>query len=199
MDKQHRADAIQKSIIEASTDMFLKHTANKTGVDEVAAAARVSKATLYKYFQDKNGLCLSVYAHVADELSRDIARQLSGEIPIVQKMTNYINIYTAFIGSGYLGMCEELSVLNADVRKRFGLLQAEGEKLLLHLIAEAKEQGFIDTGIDDAVIFHYINMGLSYFRYNERYRGIMQNDERFRQAFMALVFQGILSDPSAFL
>lgn len=196
MDIKHRADAKQKSIIEASIALFLKYTANKTNIDEIAAAAHVSKVTLYKYFQDKSGLYSSVYSRIEDDLGSDISRQARGGSPVIQKMMGYINVYTEFIGSGRLGLCEELSGLSGDVRDRFASFQISSEKLIFQLIAEAKEQGLVRTDIDDAVIFHYINMGLSYFRHDERYRVRMQSDTSFRQAYMALMLQSVFNDRS---
>lgn len=112
-------------------------------------------------------------------------------------MKNYIDIYTAFIGSGSLKLCEELSELRPSVREHFNSFQAGCESIIKQLIAKAKEQGLIRAGIDDGVIFHFINMGLSYFRHDERYRINMLSDTGFRQEFMALMFKSIFNDHSA--
>src|SRR5271154_5304733 len=60
-------------VLEAATDLFAERGIDGTSVDAIAAASRVSKATIYKHWADKEALCLEVLVHVhgADEGPRD--------------------------------------------------------------------------------------------------------------------------------
>lgn len=56
-------------VLEAATELFSERGIDATSVDAIARASRVSKATIYKHWPDKEALCLEVLVHVheADE------------------------------------------------------------------------------------------------------------------------------------
>ncbi|MDJ0322182.1 TetR/AcrR family transcriptional regulator [Cryobacterium sp. PH31-AA6] len=60
-------------ILEAALPVFLEHGFGATTVDQLAAAARVTKRTLYSYFGNKAG--------VFTEMQRRLAAMVSGDTP----------------------------------------------------------------------------------------------------------------------
>ncbi|MEV6661501.1 TetR/AcrR family transcriptional regulator [Nocardia fluminea] len=58
-------------IIEGATACFLKYGVSKTTIDDVAAAVRISRRTIYRYFETKNELFSAVVSHELEELSRE--------------------------------------------------------------------------------------------------------------------------------
>jgi TetR/AcrR family transcriptional repressor of mexJK operon len=60
----------RKAILDAATEAFLEHGYLGTSMDEIAAAAGVSKQTVYKHFSDKRSLFAEMVALAVDE-SRD--------------------------------------------------------------------------------------------------------------------------------
>lgn len=59
-----RTDRKQAAITDAATELFLRHGYRGTSMDDLAAAARVSKQTVYKHFADKEQL----FCHVVEAL-----------------------------------------------------------------------------------------------------------------------------------
>jgi AcrR family transcriptional regulator len=53
-----------EQVLDAATSLFAEHGIDATSMDAIAAAARVSKATIYKHWPDKPALCLDVLAHL---------------------------------------------------------------------------------------------------------------------------------------
>jgi TetR/AcrR family transcriptional regulator, mexJK operon transcriptional repressor len=70
----------RQAIIQAATEVFLRHGYLGASMDEVAARASVSKQTVYKQFQDKQHLfaeiILDTTVHVVDRLSNAAANTL---------------------------------------------------------------------------------------------------------------------------
>ncbi|MBV8886057.1 MAG: TetR/AcrR family transcriptional regulator [Chroococcidiopsidaceae cyanobacterium CP_BM_RX_35] len=62
----------REQILKGATQVFLQHGYAGTSMDRVAAAARVSKQTIYTHFQDKNGLFTAL-------IERVTTRQLQAE------------------------------------------------------------------------------------------------------------------------
>ena len=75
-----RSERKRQAIIQAATEVFLRHGYLGATTDEVAARASVSKQTLYKYFADKEHLyadvILGASAGVSDVLSSAAASTL---------------------------------------------------------------------------------------------------------------------------
>ncbi len=75
-----RSERRRQAIIQAATEVFLRHGYLGATTDEVAARASVSKQTLYKHFADKQHLfaeiILDTTVHVVDGLSEAVASTL---------------------------------------------------------------------------------------------------------------------------
>ena len=69
-----RSQRKRQAIIQAATEVFVRHGYLGATTDEVAARASVSKQTLYKYFADKEHL----YAEVILDASVGVSDVLSG-------------------------------------------------------------------------------------------------------------------------
>jgi AcrR family transcriptional regulator len=59
----------RRAILEAATTLFLRNGYRGTSMDEVAAAASVSKQTVYKHFADKERLFAEIVTSTVDEAS----------------------------------------------------------------------------------------------------------------------------------
>ncbi|WP_426511907.1 TetR family transcriptional regulator [Dactylosporangium sp. McL0621] len=61
---------IQQAIQDAATRLFLASGFDAVSVNEIAAAAEVSKRTLFKYFPSKEDLVIGAFSDHRDELAR---------------------------------------------------------------------------------------------------------------------------------
>lgn len=66
---------------EAAIAMFLERGFDKVSVAEVAAAADISKPTLFRYFPAKEDLVLHRFADHEDEAARVVAARAEAESP----------------------------------------------------------------------------------------------------------------------
>ncbi|GAA4529027.1 TetR/AcrR family transcriptional regulator [Amycolatopsis samaneae] len=72
----------RQAISEAAIRMFLENGFDDVSVVEVAAAAEVSKRTLFKYFPSKEDLVVHRFADHKDELARYVRDREPGEAPL---------------------------------------------------------------------------------------------------------------------
>ncbi|MBN6056861.1 TetR/AcrR family transcriptional regulator [Nonomuraea sp. RK-328] len=79
--QQHR-QRIHEAISEAAISLFLERGFDGVPVTEVAAAARVSKPTLFKYFPTKEDLVLHRIADHQGEAARVVRGRAEGEGPL---------------------------------------------------------------------------------------------------------------------
>ena len=100
IEDQGRSPRKRQAILEAAATVFLRNGYRGTSMDEIAAAAAVSKQTIYKHFGDKERLFTAIVTSRVDEASdpvhdvvvglrntgdleadlRDLARQLLARV-----------------------------------------------------------------------------------------------------------------------
>jgi len=63
-----RSTRAHRQVLEAALELFSEEGIDATSMDAIAAESGVSKATIYKHWRDKDGLCLEVlgYLHGLD-------------------------------------------------------------------------------------------------------------------------------------
>ncbi|WP_299539549.1 TetR/AcrR family transcriptional regulator [uncultured Streptomyces sp.] len=71
-----------RAVSDAAIAMFLERGFDKVSVAEVAAAADISKPTLFRYFPTKEDLALHRFADHEDESARVVAAREPGESPL---------------------------------------------------------------------------------------------------------------------
>ncbi|WP_373465113.1 TetR family transcriptional regulator [Streptomyces sp. V2I9] len=71
-----------QAVSDAAIALFLERGFDKVSVAEVAAAADISKPTLFRYFPAKEDLVLHRFADHEDESARVVAARTAGESPL---------------------------------------------------------------------------------------------------------------------
>lgn len=89
----------RKQILAAAAQLFARQGFRKTSVDEIAQTARVGKATIYQYFEDKNALLGEVYLQKATELVAKMKENMVPGEPTVQRLLKMLATSRDFCGS----------------------------------------------------------------------------------------------------
>lgn len=75
--RQDYSSSTKKALIESATDLFTQHGYAGTSLDEVVAAARVTKGALYHHFSSKLDLFESVFLEVQDATTAEVEAALA--------------------------------------------------------------------------------------------------------------------------
>src|SRR5690606_36438890 len=125
----------------------------KTSMDEIARDLQMSKKTIYKYFQSKEGLLVEVANHLMTESKTHIDSILSSDENVVVKFLKIINMYNSKVLK-----CSEKWFTDLQVHAP-RLWQTIDEfrtnriyQVLSELVREGKEDGMIDENIPTCVI-----------------------------------------------
>src|SRR5271167_3645404 len=90
------------AILQAAAQEFAEHGIAGARTDEIAREARVNKALLYYYFEDKETLYAAVLDHAFSGLKETVFRVLDGDLPPREKMLAYVGAYFDFIASNQI-------------------------------------------------------------------------------------------------
>ncbi|MGW0788503.1 TetR/AcrR family transcriptional regulator [Streptomyces sp. NPDC002911] len=80
--RQRKKQLTYEAVSEAAISMFLARGFDKVSVAEVAAAADISKPTLFRYFPAKEDLVLHRFADHEDEAARVVSGRPDGVTPL---------------------------------------------------------------------------------------------------------------------
>ncbi|WP_181010993.1 TetR/AcrR family transcriptional regulator [Streptomyces sp. SM13] len=80
--RERKKQLTYQAVSDAAIAMFLERGFDKVSVAEVAAAADISKPTLFRYFPAKEDLVLHRFADHEDEAARVVAGRTSGDSPL---------------------------------------------------------------------------------------------------------------------
>jgi AcrR family transcriptional regulator len=82
---------IQQAIQDAATRLFLESGFDAVGVAEIAAAAEVSKRTLFKYFSTKEDLVIQAFADHQDEAAHTVLDRPPGHSPLAALHEHFLD------------------------------------------------------------------------------------------------------------
>lgn len=94
----------REAILEAAGGLFLEHGFDRTTMDAIAAAAGVSKLTVYSHFHDKEGLFRALIARKCDQYFEGKDFEQLGTLPPREALTRLAN--------GFLGLMYHSDVLS---------------------------------------------------------------------------------------
>jgi TetR/AcrR family transcriptional repressor of mexJK operon len=136
-----RYPAKRAAIARAALDLFVRDGYERTSVDAIAAAAGVSKRTVYSHYADKEQLFLAVVGDTYDELMDQVTqmadRVLDGPGDPVSRLTEFIR-GVALVISGSPERAALIRLLMTEV-PRFPALreQWQGRRSLLPILDRA--------------------------------------------------------------
>ncbi|MFJ8827363.1 TetR/AcrR family transcriptional regulator [Streptomyces sp. NPDC102467] len=80
--RERKKQRTRQTLSDTAVRLFLEKGYDRVSVAEVAAAAEVSKPTLFRYFAAKEDLVLHRFADHEDEAARTVAGRAQGEAPL---------------------------------------------------------------------------------------------------------------------
>jgi AcrR family transcriptional regulator len=75
---ERRTEAAAERILDAAEDLFTRHDAAGVGMSEIAGAAGCSRATIYRYFENRDVLYTAYVHRETHRLFGEIGEQLAG-------------------------------------------------------------------------------------------------------------------------
>jgi AcrR family transcriptional regulator len=82
----------ERQILDAAAAVFARSGFSDTRMDDIAAAAGLSKGALYLYFPGKEGIILALLGHLFDRELEGTERALASEEPVVERLVEYVRV-----------------------------------------------------------------------------------------------------------
>ncbi len=112
-----RTELKRLAIVDAATRLFLKQGYQGTSMDEIAAAAGVSKQTVYKQFQDKEQLFTGIVLGITDraqQIVETIEKHFDEILDVQEGLTRLAHFYAASVVSPQVVQLRRLVIGESD-------------------------------------------------------------------------------------
>jgi TetR/AcrR family transcriptional regulator len=95
--KTQRDGDTERRILDAARQVFMRRGTAGARMQEIAEEAGVNQALLHYYFRSKDGLAAAVFREAAGRLLPAIARLMGSDLPIEDKVEQFVNLYVEMV------------------------------------------------------------------------------------------------------
>lgn len=138
-------------ILKASRRLFSAKGFDQTTMEDVAAHAEVSKATLYNYFTSKDSLLMGIAEAVLVEI-RQLVASMQDEPSALQKIRRVMQTFVSD-SINYIALCRKITYLNSCEQSELYQTRLDMLAIFRELVCQAQAQGELcaDVPADDIV------------------------------------------------
>jgi AcrR family transcriptional regulator len=147
--RQRIKDRIKKSALE----LFTSYGADKVSMDEIAARARVSKVTIYKYFHSKEELRKEIISLYVEDILAATESVLDSDLDFLEKLniTLVANLNAPQVAEG--GALFDFLETGSQVKGES--LQEKLREIMYRFYEEGKREGYIDEELPFDLLYLY--------------------------------------------
>jgi len=192
-----KAKPVRERLLDAAEDCLSQFGPQKTSMEDVARAAGMSRATVYRYFENRDALLLGVASRQSANLAADAISFLAQFDNISDWLVEGL-LYTLRelpkrpVFSSLVTSLDSRSATNLLLGSR-GLLQI-GVNVLRPMFANAKEQGLLRDDIDLDMLIEWLLRVL--WTYLNAPSQAATDEEGMRRLFRMMLIPAVLKDPA---
>lgn len=152
---ERRRQLKKESIRQAAAKLFLQNSIEKVAIQEIAAAAKVSYATIFKYYGSKQDLVLEVVKWAYEQAYQEIENILKSDKPFLERIQEMMFHKNKLLDNADLDLFRRASSYSPqEIAKVDAIYEGKKNKLYAEFIQEGKQKGYIHPEVTtDSIIF----------------------------------------------
>ena len=154
--KTRRGRESRGRIVECAADLIAEHGVERMGLDQVIAAAGVSKSQLYHYVADRDALFEAAVNHRCRQVQTALAQLFGGLDSLAElelRLARFVTIYEESLAGCPVGrIAGEIGGRHEGARREVGKAFAGWEELFTGLFSRLRERGEMRPDTDPAAL-----------------------------------------------
>ncbi|WP_326513844.1 TetR/AcrR family transcriptional regulator [Clostridium intestinale] len=156
---ERRTEEKKKLILNTALDMFLRSGISNTSVSDIAKTAKVSKVTIFNYFQSKDNLAREALKIYFDQYISSFINIIESNKTFIEKSEELFSLSAESTPS-----MMETDILSKEVwedplmQQIYNELVNESMPFLINYIDQGKIEGVIDSAIPTNALISFISM-----------------------------------------
>ncbi len=158
----------RKNIIGFASDLFLRYGPRKTTMEDVARICRIGKATLYKYFKNKDELYREILRDEMEYIFDQVRDKIENTNNVRERLriffeTEYLLLNSRVNLSGVL--MNKLSYIDQDIKNIVDEFYGKQKKIIRQILEDGVEKGEIVVGDISLLSLAMMAAGQGLFNY----------------------------------
>jgi AcrR family transcriptional regulator len=163
-------DAKSNLILDAACKVFAEKGYHETRLDDIAATAGFSKASLYNYYEDKESIFLNILVRMHEKIIEALKSELREDRHIKENLTAMLRTIFKIYSDNFsfsLSMAELRNVAPISIDRfrkhhegltgKFKQYSRQMNDLAISVFTNARQRGEITTTLDDKTLYQYIS------------------------------------------
>jgi AcrR family transcriptional regulator len=156
---ERRTEEKKKLILNTALDMFLRSGISNTSVSDIAKTAKVSKVTIFNYFQSKDNLAREALKIYFDQYISSFINIIESNKTFIEKSEELFSL-----SAENAPTMMETDILSKEVwedplmQQIYNELVSESMLFLIKYIEQGKIEGVIDSAIPTNALISFISM-----------------------------------------
>ncbi|MGF7146137.1 AcrR family transcriptional regulator [Anaerotaenia torta] len=196
---EKRRDDKKKAIMQTALELFDQYGFEKVSMTDIAEKARVSRASIYNFFESKDNLRRIIIKDILDDSVGKVQKLLEEQCSFIDKISEYIKIRTWYYGKHSLKFFFDTVESDPELRQYLDDFTAIHRQLLMKFIDEGKQSGVFSPEISNIAIEMYIDIFQTYFLQNMNKREIhdrLERNPKLAEEINRLLLDGLIRDNS---
>jgi AcrR family transcriptional regulator len=174
---ERRKEQSREDIRRAAEELFAKFGVDKVSINDIARKAKVSQATVYNNFGNKENLVHDYHG--------TIVKKLAGSFRgIIVMKKSWVDKFQGFLQS-WIDIADRSDTQSLD------LVGGEIESSFREFIKEGKEQGNLRLDLSDEAIMTYIKFFQQGISHNPEIRNKINRDSKLSDGLLSLFMYGV--------
>jgi len=153
---ERRRQQKRESIKQSAVQLFLQNGVEKVTIQEIAAEAKVSYATIFKYFGSKQDLVVEVMKWLYEQAYHELESIIKSEKPYLERVQEMMFHKSRLYENVDLDLFKHANSYNPqEIARIAGVYEEKKKRLYYEFFHEGKQQGIIHPEVPvDAIILH---------------------------------------------
>lgn len=192
-------EKVRKEIVQVARRIFNRQGYRKTTMEDISAATKMGKSSIYYYFQGKEDIFRAVVTHEAKEMKKRLTRTIGRYESPVEQLRAYMlfRVQTVRTLSNFYAALNEEALSHIDFVQRIRRGFEKEEHLMVSaILEEGMKKGCFQLSSADigAVAISAMLKGLELpLILNEEYR---QSRDKLMDEVIRVFLHGIISEPA---
>ena len=171
---QKRREQKKVNILEGALALFMEYGIQKVSIAEIAKKANVSQVTIYNYFESKHNLVKEVFTYYINKVSEEFEALMKSNIPFPEKVKQIIFNKKEAANTIHEELYQYfMKEYNQDVNYLEKIYIQRIFPLIVQLLDEGKEQGYVDPDLSTEAVMFYFQMMKEYMQREDIYSKIL--------------------------
>jgi len=153
---ERRIERNKERILRATLELFQVHGIKKTTTNDIARKARLSPATVYNHFSNKEDLVHAAVKYFLAATAADFRKIFEGDLSFLGKMEQILLYKSEMLGQYQGELMQTIISEDPEIRHLVdSVYLVEMRQRIIDFYEEGKRQGYVNPELPTGTILHY--------------------------------------------